>query len=239
MKMKTNFLKLALAVGLLSTAWNASAQFGGVVFDPKNWVQNNSSALAAVKNEINTARALVQQVNSALALARSTASLKNLTSLAGVQDAKRIYTALRDIDTQLSSNLERNQAITQTLISQYGASNQTWEEFSTARSRIADDERRATMDRFRSVNASLEDTAQRRQQIVGQLASVQGQTEALQALGASLDVIIGQNQQIIMSMQANAVAEQNRVQGPQQQAAKGEAAMRAYQKVMRDAASKY
>lgn len=238
MNIKTNLRKLALLTSIMATVPSAHAFFG-VVFDPTNWMQNTASAVAAVKNEVNTYHALIEQANTAMHMARSTSSLKNLASLAGVQEVAKLYTALRDVDNQLGLTLERNQALTQNTIAQYGASNQSWQQFLSAKSSIAADERRATTERFRAVNASLQDTAQRREQIVGQLASVQGQTEAMQALGASLDVLIGQNQQIIMAMQASAIAAENRAQEPEQLKAKTDEMMRQYQQRMRDAASKY
>lgn len=224
----------ALALGLLACPARAL-----VFTDPINLIQNTISARNAVQNEINTARALIQQINSAKDLARSTAGLKNVAGLAGVDQARQLYRALIDVDSRLGSNLDNNARLADDLKAQYGASNMSWEQFSASRSQIESRQRQINKDRYNAVAQSMEETSRRRQEIVSQLSSVQGQTEAMQTLGAALDVIIGQNQQIIAAMNAN-----NRIQESQgqrndadEQLAKNQREL--YQQRLREAASKF
>jgi hypothetical protein len=237
MTIKKTLIACALALGAVLPTTSALAQWS--VFDPTNWLQNMTSASAAVRNEINTANALIHQAKSAIALAKSTSSIKNLAQLAGVEEAAKLYSSLRDIDTRVIGTLTRNQALAQNLNAQYGASNTSWDQFVSAKNSIAADERKASLDHYEAVNASLAETAQRRQQIVSQLSGVQGQTEALQTLGAALDVIIGQNQQIIMSMKTSSVVTDNRALDQQQDQSKGREMMHTYQQRLREAAAKY
>ena len=239
MKIKKLVYRIAVVASVAAASSSAFAQFGGIVYDPSNWVQNNSSAIAAVKNEVNTAQALYQQVQSAISLAKSAAALKNITSMADVQQAMGLYTSLQNVDSQLASTLQRNMGMTQNLVAQYGASGLPWDQFFSSQTSIRTDERKATLARYDNINASLADTAAKRSQIVTQLGAVQGQTEALQTLGAALDVIIGQNQQIIVALKANSVSADNGAQRQEQSDAQLKAMMHQYQQQMRDSASKY
>lgn len=237
MIVKKNVARVAaatLALGLLACPAQAF-----VFTDPVNLIQNTISARNSVQNEINTARALIQQINSAKDLARSTAGLKNLAGLAGVDQARQLYRALIDVDSRLGSNLDNNARLTEDLKAQFGASNMSWEQFSTSRSQLESRQRQVNKDRYTAVTQSMEETSRRRQEIVSQLSSVQGQTEAMQTLGAALDVIIGQNQQIIAAMMANNRIQesQGQINDAQEQMAKNQREL--YQQRLREAASKY
>jgi len=237
MIVKKNFARaaaVAFALGVL--VWPAQAF---VFTDPTNLVQNTISARSAVQNEINTARTLIQQINSARDLARSTAGLKNLAGLAGVDQARQLYRALIDVDSRLGSNLDINSKLVDDLRAQYGASNMSWDQFTVSRSQIESRQRQINKDRYTAIAQSMEETSRRRQEIVSQLSSVQGQTEAMQTLGAALDVIIGQNQQIIAAMMAKDRMQesQGRLDGADEQMAKNQREL--YQQRLREAASKY
>lgn len=236
MKIKNIVYSLSLAAALVAATIPAFAQW--TVFDPTNWVQNNSSAIAAVRNEINTAQGLVQQIRSAIATAKSVSKLSDLSNLANIQQAMNLFNSLQNIDSQLGSTLQRNQALTQDLVSQYGASGMPWDQFISNQQKIRADERAATLARYDNINASLADTAAKRSQIVTQLGAVQGQTEALQTLGAALDVIIGQNQQIIMALKASSVTADNNALREAQYRANVKSSERAFQQRLRDDANK-
>jgi hypothetical protein len=235
LKIKKFVCSVSLAAAFVAASTPA---FAFIVFDPSNWVQNNSSAIAAVRNEINTAQALVQQIRSAIATAKSVSKLSDLSNIANIQQAMNLYNSLQNIDSQLGSTLQRNQALTQDLVSQYGASGMPWDQFIANQQKIRADERAATLARYDNINASLADTAAKRSQIVTQLGSVQGQTEALQTLGAALDVIIGQNQQIIMALKASSLTADNSALREAQYGANVKSSERAYQQRLRDDANK-
>jgi conjugal transfer/entry exclusion protein len=237
MTVKNYFARMsavALAVALIAAPAHAL-----VFTDPINLIQNTFSARAGIQNEINSARALIQQINSAKELARSTASLKNLSRLAGVDKARMLYSELVELDSRLDSNLERNGSMTQDLRAQYGASNMSWDQFADAQSRLDTDQKKATRDRYASITRSMEETSRRREEIVSQLGQVQGQTEAMQALGTALDVIIGQNQQIIAAMVTNSKQEEAKRSPDQNQQQWAENQRALYQKRLREAASQF
>lgn len=65
---------------------------------------------------------------------------------------------------------------------------------------------------FQTSTAEMQQAVQRRYEILARLGSAVGLTQAIQAVGAAVDVIIGQNQQIISYMTATAadqVADRN------------------------------
>jgi hypothetical protein len=119
----------------------------------------------------------------------------------------------------------------------------SWDQFTSSRGQIESEQRQVARDRYAAIAGSMEETTRRRQEIVSQLSQVQGQTEAMQTLGAALDVIIGQNQQIIAAMVANSKQQEalrDQDQNPeksQQQWAENQRAL--YQQRLREAASKY
>lgn len=236
MKFK-NTIRLACAVAAAVASASASAQW--TVYDPVNWIQNMSSANSAINNEINTAKTLIQQINSAKQLARSTSSLTNLGQIAGVDQALQMYRNLVDVDSRLTGSLDRNSRMAQDLHARYGASNMSWDQFASSRSQLDSEQRQLSRDRYAAVATSMLETTRRRQEIVTQLSQVQGQTEAMQTLGASLDVIIGQNQQIIAAMMANNKQQETKqdTEEGKQQWAENQRAL--YQKRLREAASKF
>lgn len=231
---------IARVVAAIFTVGFLTCPAQALVFtDPMNLVQNTLSARTAVQNEINTAKALIEQINSTKNLARSTAGLKNLAGLAGVEQARQLYRALIDVDSRLGSNLDNNAQLAENLRALYGASNMSWDQFMTSRSQAETRQRQLNKDRYTAVAQSMEETSRRRQEIVSQLSSVQGQTEAMQTLGAALDVIIGQNQQIIAAMMANNRMQesQGQINDAQEQMVKNQREL--YQQRLREAASQY
>lgn len=237
MKIKKTLIRLAFAVTAAAASASASAQWA--VYDPVNWIQNFSSARSAISNEINTAKTLIQQVNAAKDLARSTVGLKNLSGLTGADQVRQIYGSLIELDSRLDRNLEDNGRVVQDLRAQFGASNMSWEQFATSRKKMETEQQRASRDHYVAVSRSMEETTRRRQEIVSQLSQVQGQTQAMQALGASLDVIIGQNQQIIATMMANQKQDEAKAAPDQSQQQWAENQRALYQKRVREAASKF
>lgn len=198
MNLRKKVKHLVLGIAALTMSLSASAIFGsGVVYDPVNWIQNYANATSAVQQEITAAKALIQQTQTALDTARSVKNLKNLDGLAKVQEGLRLYTNLKEIDMMLERDFKQSSQLTDSLTSKYGASNMSWNDFLQSKDKIDRQQRDTAALRFKAINASIDQTARQRQAIVSQLGSVQGQTEAMQTVGAAVDVLIGQNQQMI------------------------------------------
>lgn len=236
MKIDKLVCSLGLAAAFVAASTPAFAQWA--VFDPTNWVENSASAVAAARTEFNTYQTLKQQIDSTISAARSVNKLSDIGSMANIKQAMTLFNSLQNIDSQLASTLQRNQTLTQNLVSQYGASGMPWNEFVANQQSIKSAERAATLARYDNINASLADTAAKRSQIVTQLGAVQGQTEALQTLGAALDVIIGQNQQIIMALKANSMTDVNSADHQAQADAQVRAKLHAFQQGLRYDANK-
>lgn len=244
MIMKKKIKHIILGIAACTMSLHASAIFGsGVVWDPTNWIQNNSTALASVKTEISTGKALIQQTQSAIAMARSVKGIADMDGLAQVKEALKLYTELQLVDRRLENDLQQSAELTERVTAKYGASDMSWEEYMKSSSQLEKQQRESSAQRYRAINASIDQTSRQRQAIVSKLGSVQGQTEAMQTLGAAIDVLIGQNQQIISILAAN-----NKVAETKQDLEVGKAAksdqesakvINAYQQRLREAASKY
>jgi type IV secretion system protein TrbJ len=241
MKIKTNFKRLFAAIVLGAASVPALAQWA--VFDPTNWIQNYLSATTSVKQEITTAKTLIQETQTAINMAKSVKGMADLEGLAQAKQALTLYKELQDLDSRLERDFQRSSELTERVTAKYGASDMSWEEYMTSSNALERQQRDSSAQRYRAINASMEQTSRQRQAIVSKLGSVQGQTEAMQTLGAAIDVLIGQNQQIISILAAN-----NRVAETKQDIEAGKAAkneqeatkvINSYQQRLRDAASKY
>lgn len=235
--MKKILHKLVFTAVLAVIGPIAHAQWS--VFDPTNFVQNYTQAASGLKTEINTAQTLIQQTNAAIDMAKSVKRLTNLDSLADVQTALRLYKELKAVDGKIDRDFQEVTSITDRLGAQYGASEFSWSQFLASRDQLNKKQRESAAQRYAAVNASLEQNARQRQVIVEQLGTVQGQTEAMQTLGAAVDVLIGQNQQIISILsnnnKVNDINDMKRDAGN----SAADAAYRQYQERLRQAASKY
>jgi len=241
MKKKTNFKHLCAVIALGAASAPAFAQWA--VFDPTNWVQNYLSATTSVKQEITTAKTLIQETQTAINMAKSVKGMADLEGLAQAKEALKLYKELQELDSRLERDFQQSSALTERVTAKYGASDMSWEEYMTSTNALERQQRDSSAQRYRAINASMEQTSRQRQAIVSKLGSVQGQTEAMQTLGAAIDVLIGQNQQIITILAAN-----NRVAETKQDLEAGKAAkneqeatkvINSYQQRLRDAASKY
>lgn len=243
MKFNKKLKNCILGASLILTSAGASAQFGGIVYDPSNWVQNNSSALSNVKNEINTARALIQQTQTAINMAKSIKGVTDMAGLAQMAESLTQYRQLQSVDTRLQQDFQRSAALTDSMTAGYGASSMSWNDYLASRRQLEQQQRETSAQRYSAINASIDQTSRQRQAIVAKLGAVGGQTEAMQTLGASIDVLIGQNQQIISILAANnrvaemkqADASNDKVKGDMEAARE----MNSYQQRLLDAAGKY
>jgi P-type conjugative transfer protein TrbJ len=241
MNLKTTLKHLATGIAFSAACAPAFAQWA--VFDPTNWIQNYASATTAVKQEITTAKTLVQETQTAINMAKSVKGMADLDGLAQVKESLRMYKDLQALDTRLERDFQQSAELTERVTAKYGASDMSWEEYTKSSNQIERQQRDSSAQRYRAINASIEQTSRQRQAIVSKLGSVQGQTEAMQTLGAAIDVLIGQNQQIISILAANNKVAETKLDLEAGKAANNdkEAAkvMNNYQQRMREAASKY
>ncbi|MFC5550215.1 hypothetical protein [Massilia aerilata] len=236
---------LIVAAAACAVTLPASALFGigDITFDPTNWIQNNSAALAGVRNEVNTAKALIQQTQAAINMAKSVKAITDMDRLAQVKEALGLYKQLQSVDGRLENDFQQSAELTERVKAKYGASNMSWEEYVTSRDQLELQQRETSAQRYRAINASMQQTASQRQAIVNRLNTVGGQTEAIQALGASIDVLIGQNQQIISILAANQriadTKRQDEVRDENKSSDETIKLLNARQQRLRDAAAKY
>lgn len=240
MKTKKTITQLAFAIATSSLCMAAQA----ITFtDPFNLVQNTKNAIASVRNEINTAKSLIQETQTAVNMAKSVKGIADMDGLAQVKEALKLYKDLKSVDSQLERDFQQSAELTERVTSKYGASDLSWNEYLNNRSELEKHQRETSAQRYRAINASIEQTSRQRQAIVSKLGTVQGQTEAMQALGASIDVLIGQNQQIISILAANNRVEEIKKNDEatlnQQSNAEAAKAMNSYQQRLREAARQY
>ncbi len=108
------------------------------VFDSKNFAQNYTTAINAIKTEANTAEMLRQQIQTNLHQANSVRSLGNLSGLTGLQQELSLYNQLKNIDSQMPDTVTKSKQLMDNLTGQYGASNLSWESFLKSRKEISD-----------------------------------------------------------------------------------------------------
>ncbi|MCU6502329.1 hypothetical protein LPN04_31490 [Rugamonas sp. A1-17] len=202
-KLTKGALAAALVVGaLMATPAYALFGVGDIVIDPSNLVQNTSSALAAVRNEVNTATALIHQIQATINLAKSLKSVKGLSNLAGLQQELATYQQLKGASSQIAGLMDQSLRLSKGLESQYGASGQSWQDFVATRSASNKLASQAMVNQYQAIDDSMAQVAVRRQAIVNQLQNSEGQTAALQAVGAGIDTLIGQNQLLLSTLVA-------------------------------------
>ncbi|WP_342116525.1 hypothetical protein [Pseudoduganella sp. OTU4001] len=206
--MKFNISRRMILASIAGSFLNqpALAMFGGVVIDPSNLVQNTSSALAAVKNEVNTAKSYITHMQQLVAMGKSLKSLNGLASLAGVEQELALYMQLKSTSTQLVSVVESSLELSRRVQSQFGASGLSWNDFLRSRSAIDQGNTKALSAQYTSITEAISQIAARRKAIVGELQGAEGQTSAMQSVGAGIDVLIGQNQQLIATLAAEGQA---------------------------------
>lgn len=177
-----------------------------IVYDPTNYVQNYIAASNGIKTELHTAEMMRQQIQETIHQGNAVRSLAGLSDLSGLQTEYTYYKQLKNVDSQMLQSISKSREMADDLMALYGASNLSWESFLKTRSDNANSRTNALIEQYRITNAEMTSVAQRRQDIVGKLQSATGQTQALQAVGAAIDVLIGQNQQLIsvMTTQGNA-----------------------------------
>lgn len=168
-----------------------------IVFDPSNFGQNAVTAAKAVRTEINTATAAIQSVQQTIELIKSTTSIDGLARLAGLDKELRLYRDLVNTNQQLVSAVDQSRNLYQNLSAQYGASDFSWKAFLDGRARVDVTYAESLLNQYEAVNRAIESTNSRREAILQQAQTVSGQLGATQTVSAQVDILIGQNQQIM------------------------------------------
>lgn len=220
-------------LGYAGMAWSIT------FVDPVNLVQNTVSAIAQVKTEISAAAALAQQIKSNVQLLNSVASKKGLAQIAGFSKELELYNQLKNTDLNLKSYAEKSLNLNQNLLAQYGASKLPWEEFMKQRAKVNSMEHQVMVGQYKSITASMDEYAQRRKVIVNEMQSSPGTTAAVQSLGAAVDVLIGQNQQILAALAVKTSIETTKATEEQEANKQFLLRMEAHQKKLREESDKY
>jgi hypothetical protein len=234
--MKRTLTAIAL-IGTFTLAVPAAAQW--IVNDPINLIQNFASATAGISNEINSARALIEQIRSAKELVKSTASIHGLAQLAGLDKELSLYRDLIAIDTQLKKTVDASQRLGLDIKAQFGASDFSWKKFNDEQRRLDESTRKAAREQYDMLVRSMTENSGRRKQVISEMQNAPGPTHAIQALGASLDIIIGQNQQMLAALAHQQLAEEYARDGANNSDAGVQSKLQNYQRRLREAARAY
>ena len=238
------FKKTLLAIALVAIA--------GIVVLPasaKTYSVHDSSVLNATKQTCTqmelVANTEIDELNQLIAqtqeLKNSTNSMGSgsLVSLARATSELKLYEQLKAADMSLLNSVNQSMNLSQNLLSLWGSSNMSFDKFMETIANSSNQRDQDMVKLFQSTTTEMQQVAQRRQEILNKLGGAVGQTQAIQSLGALVDVLIGQNQQVIGMMTAtaaNPVAEKNEENARAEYAAK---VMTDYQNRLKQAAESY
>lgn len=192
-----------VAVTLLTSLGLAHAL---TVFDPSNFSKNIVTASSSVRTEINTATSAIQSIRQTIELVKSTASLDGVARLAGLQEELGLYRSLVDTNRELRDAVDQSRTLYDNLSAQYGASNFSWKAFLQGRATGNLQQAQMLLNKYESVNRAIASTNSRRENLLQAVQNATGETAATQGLSAQIDILIGQNQQV-MSLLATQVAQ--------------------------------
>lgn len=200
----------AVAVGALSLGMMPSTSHAVTVWDPTNFVQNLITATNSVLTEANTYKTMIENTKQTIALARQVSSLNGLAELAGMSEELALFQDLYRTSMQLHQTLQDSRNVYSNLESQWGASNFTWENFLRGQSNVSTGRVNSMILQFENAGRSVERVAARRQALL-QKAQEAGHNESMmqvtQVVSAQLDMIAGQNQQVVQMMANNMAVE--------------------------------
>lgn len=198
--MKKAITILRTIVVSLALASPLTAKAADVVWDPTNFIENLITAIASVQSEITEAASYTQQVRQTYELIRASASMDGLANLAGLSEEYQMYQDLMAVNGQLKNTMNEGLWLTKNLQAQFGAGNFSWERFLRQKQGIDFSRADAFKNQYEYLNRQMRATADRRRAILSKLESAEGQTSATQAVGAQIDVLIGQQQQMISAL---------------------------------------
>lgn len=201
--MKSRMITLAF-VAILSNASLPSYLQAKTVFDPTNYVMNAMEAGRTAVSEVSAATTAMQKIRQTIELIRATTSIEGLSRMAGLEEELRLYQDLVAVNSQLSGAINQSKSMYQDLNAQFGASNFSREAFMQGRSAIDTYRAQAFIDKYEAVNRSMSAMNARRTEILAKVEGNASITSATQGLGAQVDMLISQNQQMISMLNMKA-----------------------------------
>ena len=199
------FLAAGITVALPVYAWYS-------VYDSNQYTQNYIKAQKSIEIAITSAEQLQVMETQASLTHDSVASFSDMDAMTEVSNEIELYNQLKSADLKLLDSVTEAMRLFEDIKAQWGTSNVSFESFCAQLAGSAIQRDKALVSSFRSSTAEIQQVAQRRKQIIDALGTAVGQTQAIQAAGAAVDAIIGQNQQIIALMMAegaDTVADKN------------------------------
>ncbi|WP_194725909.1 hypothetical protein [Noviherbaspirillum malthae] len=236
--MKSRLLVLAFA-GSIACLTTPAILHAKTVFDPTNFVMNAMEAGRTAVSEVSAATTAIQKVRQTIELIRATTSIDGLARMAGLEEELGLYQELVAVDNQLAGAINLSKSMYQDLNAQFGASNFSREAFMQGRSAIDTYRAQAFIDKYESVNRSMAAMNARRSQILAKVEGNASITSATQGLGAQVDMLISQNQQMISMLNMKAG---DKAAAMSRDQISREAALREYarkDKVLRDAGNAF
>lgn len=174
------------------------------VFDPSNYVMNAMEAGRTAISEVSAATTAMQKIRQTIELIRATTSIDGLAKMAGLEEELGLYQELVAVNNQLSGAINYSKSMYQDLNAQFGASNFSSEAFMQGRSAIDTTRAQAFVDKYEAVNRSMAAMNARRTAILEKVEGNASITSATQGLGAQVDMLISQNQQMISMLNMKA-----------------------------------
>lgn len=197
-----------IRLSLILTVAVAGITHAKTVFDPTNFAQNTITAANSIRTEISTATQAIQSVRHTIELVKSTMSVDGLARIAGLEQELGLYRDLVNTNQQLVGAVDQTRNLFQNLQSQFGASNVSWRSFLEGRAQADMGYAQALLNQYEAANRAIESTNRRREQILNRVQTTSGQVGATQMVSAQVDILIGQNQQI-MNLLATSIANDN------------------------------
>jgi hypothetical protein len=199
MKKYSSWKLSVLTFALLGAATSSYAQWA--VIDPTNLIQTTITAGKAIRTEVNTATAAIQNIKQTINLVKSIKNINNLSSISDMQKEMLLYSQLKDSDAQLIKSIDDTARFSMDIKAQYGASNGSWQKFFENTTKGDFVRAKAMQTRYQNLNQSIETSNARRKDIMGQFAVSDGSIAAAsQATTASVDNMSGQVSQLVSYM---------------------------------------
>ena len=196
-----NFIQLnrrSLIAGAVSSLFSLKSFAVLPVVDFGNITQTTISAIKT------TASYAQQLLDYEQMLKANLAKLKGLPDVLGNELALGISMSLQGYSDQLLEKLKDNLEVADTLKSWYGASKKSPEDFirQLAKQKEAGDQRVSTlMDHFQANGAAIQGANASLQKLGESLETLNGPTEGLQAVAASIGILVKQQNSMLSMMQ--------------------------------------
>ncbi|MBC3871412.1 hypothetical protein [Undibacterium oligocarboniphilum] len=205
---KTFSLGIKTLVLMLSLSAYSNA-FALVVWDPSNWVQNNISAMTAVKNELNTYRSYINQ------LVQLKHSIQNIREMGpegiaaralGVENELRAMRELKSASQQLYATLQSNgDYVTgiQRMVNVSAMTSEAWLAREQKLIRQRDANATYLMKQGESLTKTIEQAQKNRDKVLSDNAIEGGMLETAQKTNVLLGDLGAMQGAMLMTMKAN------------------------------------